>query len=173
MATAGPTGQPGQPGTPTGWLGGRVLVILLVLSVVLNLCFIAGAVWIRWHVPARWAGPEQRYQQMARELDLTPEQRTGFDAYVAAMRTRTGKMRQQVAPLIGSAWEEIAKPQADGAQVMRFFDEAAEKRREFQREASAETLKFLALLTPAQRGKFIMIARQRWAPGLRPPPATH
>jgi hypothetical protein len=89
------------------------------------------------------------------------------------MRTRTGKMRQQVAPLIGSAWEEIAKPQADGAQVMRLFDEAAEKRREFQREASAETLKFLALLTPAQRGKFITIARQRWAPGLRPPPATH
>ena len=39
------------------------------------------------------------------------------------MRTRTGKMRQQVAPLIGSAWEEIAKPQADGAQVMRLFDE--------------------------------------------------
>ena len=81
--------------------------------------------------------PEQRYQQMAGELDLTPGQRTGFDAYVAAMRTRTGKMRQQVAPLIGSAWEEIAKPQADGAQVMRLFDEAAEKRREFQREASA------------------------------------
>ena len=170
MATAGPAGQ---PGTPTGWLGGRVLVISLILSVVLNLCFVAGAVWIRWHVPARWAGPEQRYQQMARELDLTPEQRTGFDAYVAAMRTHTGKMRQQVAPLIGFAWEEVAKPQADGAQVMRLFDAAAEKRREFQREASAETLKFLTLLTPAQRGKFVAIARERRALRSGPHPADH
>lgn len=169
MATAGPTGQ---PGTRTGWFQRRVLVVILVVSVVLNLCFVAGAVWTRWHVPARWAGPEQRYQQMARELDLTAEQRTGFDAYVAAMRARTEKMRQQVAPLIGSAWEEVAKPQADGAQVMRLFDEAAEKRREFQRQASAETLKFLALLTPAQRGKFVAIARERRAFRVRPRPAT-
>ena len=155
MATAG------QPGAPAGWRGRRVLVILLVVSVVLNLCFIAGAAWTRWHAPARWADTEQRYQRMAGELDLTPEQRTGFDAYVAAMRTRTAKMRQQVAPLIGSAWEEIAKPKADEAQVMRLFDEAAEKRREFQREASAETLKLLAILSPAQRNKFVAIARER------------
>jgi len=158
MAPAGPAGQ---PGTPAGWYGRRVLIILLVVSAVLNLCFIAGAVWTRWHVPARWADAEQRYQRMAGELDLTPEQRKGFDAYVAAMRSRTGKMRQQVTPLIGSAWEEIAKPQADGTQVMRLFDEAAEKRREFQREASAETLKFLAILSPAQRSKFVSIARER------------
>ena len=168
MATAGPTGQ---PGTPPGWLGRRMLVILLVLSVALNLCFVAGAAWIRWHAPARWAGVEQRYQRIAGELDLNPEQRTGFDAYVAAMRNRTGRMRQQVTPLIGSAWEEIAKPQADGAQVMRLFDEAAQMRREFQREASAETLKFLALLTPAQRGKFVAIARERRGRWSGPSPA--
>ena len=166
MATAGPA-------PATGWPRRRVLVILLVVSVVLNLCFVAGAVWTRWHAPARWAGPEQRYQQMAGELDLTPEQRTGFDAYVAAMRTRTDKMRQQVAPLIGSAWEEIAKPQADGAQVMRLFDEAAEKRREFQREATARTLDLLAILSPAQRSKFVALARERRAPWLRPHPAPH
>jgi Spy/CpxP family protein refolding chaperone len=88
------------------------------------------------------------------------------------MRTRTEKMRQQVAPLIGSAWEEVAKPQADEAQVMRLFDEAALKRREFQREASAETLKFLTLLTPAQRSKFVAIARERRASRSRPRPAT-
>ncbi len=164
MAPAGPAGR---PGTQTGWLGRRVLVILLIVSAVLNLCFVAGAVWTHWHAHTRWAGPEPRYRQMAVELDLDAQQRIGFDAYVAAMRTRTGKMHQQVAPLIGSAWEEIAKPQADGAQVMRLFDEAAEKRREFQREASAETLKFLALLSPAQRSKFVAIARERRGPWRR------
>jgi Spy/CpxP family protein refolding chaperone len=155
-ATASPVS-----GAPTGWPKRRALVILLILSVVLNLCFIAGAAWTRLHGPARWSDLEQRYQQMAAELNLEPQQRAGFDAYVAAMRTRTEKMREQVAPLMNAAWEEIAKPQADAAQVMRLSDEAAEKRREFQREATAKTLDFLAILSPAQRSKFVAIARDR------------
>jgi Spy/CpxP family protein refolding chaperone len=170
MATADPAVQ---PGTPTGWPGRRALAILLVVSAVLNLCFIAGAAWTHWHARSRWQSVEQRFQRMAVQLDLTPEQRTGFDAYVAAMRARTEKMHQQVGPLIGEAWDEIAKPQADGAQIQRLFDEAAEKRREFQREAGAQTFKFLATLSPAQRGKFVAIARERRGPGVHPPPATH
>jgi uncharacterized membrane protein len=154
-------------GAPTGSPRRRVLVILLILSVVLNLCFIAGAAWTRLHGPARWGGLEQRYQQMAAELNLEPQQRAGFDAYVAAMRARTDKMHEQVGPLMSAAWDEVAKPQADVGQVMRLFDEAAEKRREFQREATAQTLSFLATLSPAQRGKFVAIARERKAPWLR------
>jgi Spy/CpxP family protein refolding chaperone len=173
-ATAGQPGQPGSPpGSPTGWLSRRVLLILLVASVVLNLCVVAGAVWTRWHAPARWAGMEERYQQMAAELDLNPQQKIAFDAYAAAMRARTEKMRQQVGPLMGAAWEEIAKPQADEAHVVRLFDEAAEKRREFQREASAQTLKFLAILSPEQRSRFVAIAQQRRGSGTRAPPAKH
>lgn len=154
--TADPVG-----GTPTGWPSRRVLVILLILSIVLNVCFLAGAAWIRLQAPGRSPDLEQRYQRMAVELNLEPQQRAGFDAYVAAMRTRTERMRQQVAPLMNAAWEEIAKPQADVAQVMRLFDEAAEKRREFQREATARTVDFLAILSPAQRSKFVAIAHER------------
>jgi uncharacterized membrane protein len=156
----------GQSGAPTGRPSRRVLVILLVLSAVLNFCFLAGAAWIRVHAPAGGPDLEQRYQRMAAELNLEPQQRAGFDAYVAAMRSRTERMREQVAPLINAAWEEIAKPQADAEQVMRLFDEATEKRREFQRETTARTLDFLAVLSPAQRGKFVEIAHERR--GLRP-----
>ena len=145
-----------------------MLVVLLILSVVLNLCFVAGAAWTRLHAPARWGGLEQRYQQMAAELSLEPQQRAGFDAHVAAIRTRTEKMREQVNPLMNAAWDEIAKPQADAAQVTRLFDEAAEKRREFQREATAKTLNFLTILSPAQRGKFVAIAHDRRSPWMRP-----
>jgi len=112
--------------------------------------------------PPACAGPG------AAELALEPQQRVGFDAYVAAMRSRTEKMREQVGPLIGEAWEEIAKPQADVTQVMRLFDEATEKRREFQREATTQTLDFLRVLSPAQRAKFVAIAHERRAPWLRP-----
>jgi len=162
-ATAGPVGT-----APTGWPSRRVLVILLILSAILNFCFLAGVAWTRLHAPARGPGLEQRYQQLAAELALEPQQRVGFDAYVAAMRNRTEKMREQVAPLIGAAWEEIAKPQADVARVMSLFDEATEKRREFQREATAQTLAFLKVLSPAQRAKFVAIAHERRAPWMRP-----
>jgi Spy/CpxP family protein refolding chaperone len=158
MAAAG-TSTPS--GTPAGWRGRRLLIILLAVSALLNLCFVGGAAWTRWHMHARWGSPEQRYRQMAAELDLTPQQRASFDTYIAAMRARTENMHQQVAPLFGSAWEEIAKPDADAAQITRLLDEAADKRREFQREASAQTLDFLATLTPAQRSKFVAIARER------------
>ncbi len=169
-ATAGPAGP---PGAPTGWPGRRILVALLVISAVLNLFFVAGAAWTGFHAPARWPGAGQRYQQMAAELGLEPQQRMGFDRYVAAMRARTDKMHEQVAPLIGAAWDEVGKPKADMAQVMRLFDEAAEKRREFQREATAQTLDFLAILSPTQRSKFVAIALERRARWLRPHPATN
>ena len=80
---------------------------------------------------------------------------------------------KQVAPLFGAAWEEIGKPQADAAQVMRLFDEAGEKRREFQREAIGQTLAFLAILSPAQRAKFVAIAQERWTRGRASHAAKH
>jgi uncharacterized membrane protein len=169
-ATAGPARQ---PGVPTGWPRRRLLVILLIVSALLNLFFVAGAAWTRLHASARWPSPEQRYQQMAAELDLNPQQRIGFDRYVAAMRARTENMRQQIRPLIGSTWDEIAKPDADVGQITRRFDEASEKRREFQREATVQTLDFLTILSPAQRSKFVAIARERRAPWLRSKPPKH
>jgi Spy/CpxP family protein refolding chaperone len=134
---------------------------------VLNLCFVAGAAWTRWHAQAQSPSPERHFQQLAAQLDLDPRQRIGFDAYVAAMHARIAMMHQQITPLIGAAWEEIAKPQPDAAQVISLFDEASEKRREFQREATTQTLNLLAILSPAQRAKFIAIVRERRPPWLR------
>ena len=152
-------------GVARRWPRRRVLAALLVVSGLLNLFFIAGAAWTQLNPPARWQGWEQRYQRMAAELDLNDEQRAGFTKYVAAMRARAQKMHEQVDPLMNAVWSDIAKPGADQAAILQQVDEAAAKRREFQREATAQTLDFLALLTPAQRGKFVAIAhdgRSRW-----------
>lgn len=162
-ATAGPSAA-------SGWPRRRLLLALLVISAVLNLCFVAGAVWTRLHAPAGWPSPEQRYQQMAAELDLNPQQRIGFDRYVAAMRAHTEKMHQQIRPLIGSTWDEIAKPDADVGQITGRFDEASEKWRQFQHEATIQTVDFLSILSPEQRSKFVAIARERRAPWLRSRP---
>lgn len=140
----------------------RLLLLLLLLSVALNLFFVAGALWIRVHPRTALSFQEQRFHRMARELDLTQQQRVGFDRYVEAMRAHTANMHREVAPLFTAAWAEMSKPQADEAQVMRLFDEAAGKRREFQREAISQTLTFIAILSPAQRAKFLAIAQEHW-----------
>jgi Spy/CpxP family protein refolding chaperone len=156
------------PDSASGWPRRRLLVTLLAVSLVLNLFFVAGALWSRWHAPAPWPSPQQRYQQMARELDLTPQQRIGFDRYVAAMRDRTAKMRQEIRPLISGTWDEMAKPDAEVGKITARFDEASEKWRQFQHEETTQTLGFLAVLSPGQRAKFVTIARERRAPWLRP-----
>lgn len=154
-AAAGTTRRTGRPSQ-------RLALMLLALSVALNLFFVGGALWVRLHPAAALSFQEQRFQRMASELDLAPQQRVGFDRYVAAMRAHTARMHQQLAPLFGAAWEEMAKPQADEAQVMQLFDEASAKRREFQREATSQTLAFLATLSPAQRAKFLTIVQAHW-----------
>jgi Spy/CpxP family protein refolding chaperone len=100
---------------------------------------------------------------MPSELALDDKQRAAFDRYVAAIRGRTENMRQQVAPLYAAAWEEMAKPQADPAEVKRLFDEVGVKRQASQRESVGQTLEFLATLSPEQRRNFVTLMRQRWS----------
>ena len=105
---------------------------------------------------------------MAAELDLNPQQRIGFDRYFARdarphrddARAEPPADRQQPGTRSPSRTPTSAK-------ITRRFDEAAEKRRRFQHEATAQTLDFLAILSPEQRAKFVAIARERRAPWLR------
>jgi len=141
----------------------RLWVALLVISLALNLCFVAGAVWSRLHAPPARGDMAEHYRQMAGELDLDPQQRAAFDRYIAAMRARTDQMHQETDPLIGAAWEEIAKPQPDAATIERLFEESSDKRRAFQREAASQMLALLATLSPPQRAKFVQLMRERRA----------
>jgi uncharacterized membrane protein len=156
MATA--TGTTARRPSPP-----RVVVILLALSLALNLCFLAGVVWVRMHRPLPFVNHAQRMEEIARQLDLDPQQRVAFNTYFTTMHARTQAMHEAVEPLIGDAWSEVAKPQADETQIMSLFDTAANKRRAFQRDATTQTLAFLATLNPQQRAEFVALARAHWA----------
>lgn len=146
------------------WPYRRIVLAVLTVSLVLNLFFIAGAVWTRIQPPPQARSLEQRYQRMAAELDLNAQQRAAFERYVTAMRARGDKMHLQVTPLVGAAWDQAAKREADPAQVLRLFDAAFDKRREFQHEAIEQTLDLLSTLSPEQRSKFVALARERRGP---------
>lgn len=135
------------------------MAVLLILSLVLNLCFIAGAAWMRLHAPR----PEERIQAIAGELGLNEQQRAGFDNYFHTMRARFQLMRGELNPLVGNAWTEFAKPQPDQGKIEQDFEAASAKRRTFGREATANTLSFLSTLSPEQRAKFVALMREHRA----------
>jgi Spy/CpxP family protein refolding chaperone len=138
--------------------------VVLILSLALNLCFIAGALWIRFQGPPLPPSPEQRLQQIEPQLALNPQQKVAFDEYARTVRSRMQSMHEAVEPLFANAWSELAKPDADEAKVMLLFDQAGDQWRAFRRELGTATFAFLANLTPEQRAKFVELARQRpWA----------
>ncbi|HEY1795677.1 MAG TPA: periplasmic heavy metal sensor [Stellaceae bacterium] len=139
----------------------RALLVLLILSAALNLCFIGGALWLRTHEPPR---TPIRPREFADELKLTPQQRTGFEQYFHLMRARAQLMRAELDPIISQAWAEIAKPQPDQKQIDQDFEQAASKRHAFAHDATQTTLTFLATLSPEQRQKFVTLLREHKAP---------
>jgi uncharacterized membrane protein len=140
---------------------------LLAVSLALNLCFIAGAVWVRIHPPS-FSSPMRRLDQMAGELGLNPLQKRAFEQYAQSMRERLQAMHKIMQPAIAAAGAEMASPRADEAQVMRFLDDAAQQRHGFMRDMTTATLTFLSTLSPEQRVKFVeLVFRQHqrpWAP---------
>jgi uncharacterized membrane protein len=138
-----------------------LLWVALTLSLLLNLCFVAGALWIRIQGPPPPASPAERLQRVGAELALDPQQRRAFDQYFENVRAHMQQMRDTVEPLMSAAWSELAKPDADQATAARLFDEAGQARRSLQRELLAPTLAFLATLSPEQRAKFVELFHQR------------
>jgi len=142
----------------------HLFLVILVLSLALNLCFIAGALWIRVQGPPLPMTPEQRLQQIEPQLALNPQQKAAFDEYARTVRSRVQSMHEAIEPQVANAWSELAKPDADEAKVMQLFDQAGDQRRAFRRELGTATFTFLTKLSLEQRAKFVELARQRpWA----------
>jgi Spy/CpxP family protein refolding chaperone len=139
----------------------HLLWVALTLSVVLNLCFVAGALWIRVQGPPLPMGPEERLQRIGAELVLDPQQKQAFERYSETVRAHFQQLREAIEPLMNAAWFQMTKPDADEGKVLQTFDEAAQTRRGFQHEMITTTLSFLATLSPDQRAKFVQLFHQR------------
>ena len=138
----------------------HLMRVALALSLALNLCFVGGAAWIRMHAPAPYPGIAKRFQQIEGGLALDPQQRQAFDRYAATIEAQLRLMHHHMAPLIDEAWAEMAKSQAQPADVMRVFDRVRAERRNFEQELTTATLAFLARLSPAQRQRFVELVRR-------------
>jgi Spy/CpxP family protein refolding chaperone len=146
------------------WPRRRILAALLAVSAVLNLFFVAGAVWTRLNPAPPASAFEQRFREMAARLDLDPQQQAAFDHYSAAVQAARQNLRRQIGPVFEAVQQEIVKPQPDVARIRQLLDQATETRRSFQQEAVMQTVRFVATLSAAQREKFIAIEREHRPP---------
>ncbi|HTQ34733.1 MAG TPA: periplasmic heavy metal sensor [Stellaceae bacterium] len=134
----------------------------LAISLVLNVCVIAGGLWSRYSAPAPTTASE-RFRQLEATLDLNDQQRAAFEAYSAASRERTKQLRQEIEPMIEAAWAQIGKPKPDEALILERIGDASSRWRAFQRETVEATLALLATLNPEQRAKFVAAESERRA----------
>jgi uncharacterized membrane protein len=145
---------------------GRLLWVALVLSLTLNVFFIGGLVWSRV-IADRPPTPAQRFQQIARDLNLTDDQRDAFQQFVLDMRHHTRQLRQNNHPLIDHVWQELGKPQPDQALVGKLIDQATQNRHTYQLEMATALGRFLATLSPEQRAQFIELTQHQPGHGWR------
>ena len=110
----------------------------------------------------RLAVSTERFERIGAQLDLDATQRAAFDRLLAELRGRGDKVQQQVAPLYRAAWDAAGNPTAGRGRgvsaVRRGVRQAA---RSSTARRRAQTLDFLATLSPEQRGRFVALARER------------
>lgn len=140
----------------------RLVIAVLAISLALNVCVIAGALWNRANISEAQTASE-RFRKLETALNLNDQQRVAFEAYVAAARARNAQLRQDIDPMLDAAWAELAKEHPDEAVVMQHFGDASTRWRASQRETIDATLALLAALNPEQRTKFIAAERERRA----------
>jgi uncharacterized membrane protein len=144
-----------------GWSRLRILLAVLAVSLVLNMLFVAGAVWSRIEAPPA-RSLDQRFERIGAQLDLDSAQRAAFDKFITEMRARRDKVQRQVVPLYRSAWDAAAKPAMNTTEVAQSFEAAYGERLRLNRETTARMTEFLAALSPEQRGRFVALARESW-----------
>lgn len=138
----------------------RLMKVVLVLSVTLNIFFIGGIIYSKVAL-LHMQGPGQRFQELGRELKLSPDQRAAFQKLGRTMRLRGQNMREANQELLEQVWTELGKPQPDQQVLAKLFTEVADNRRAYQTEVGDAMRDFLVTLTPEQRATFIDLAKRR------------
>jgi uncharacterized membrane protein len=132
----------------------RLIWAALVLSLVLNVCFVGGLVWSRVQAE-RPTTPAERFQQVARDMNLAGSERENFQQFFQTVRRETQQMRENNRPVMQHIWSELDKEHPDLAAIGQLIDQATENRRAYQKDMAAALAGFLATLTPAQRSRFV------------------
>lgn len=142
-------------GRKVGWRG-RLVWVALALSLTLNVCFLGGLAWMRFHAPPP---PFVRMEHFADSLDLSGPQHQAYDQFLRVIRLRGRFVRESNQPLIDDLWSEIAKPTPDPSAIAKLADQVNTNRDVFQREVQTALDAFIKTLNPDQRAQLAAKAK--------------
>jgi uncharacterized membrane protein len=136
---------------------GRLVKVLLALSLALNVCFIGGLLY------SKFVRPTPPLIALGRELDLAPDQRKAFQSFLQVVRAKGAALRENNLALGRQIWEELAQAKPDPQKLAALFTEVANNRRDYQTAVGTALLPFLETLNVEQRERFIEISKRRQA----------
>jgi Spy/CpxP family protein refolding chaperone len=134
--------------------------LLLALSLVLNIFFIAGFFWTQ-HAMAMWRDPDERLEMMGDRLDLNQSQRGELKQIIEQLRTKAQARMDARVTTRREILDMALQPNPDRAAIASRIAEASQQRVQFMTETLDSVLPFLASLTPEQRNKLKQLMDQR------------
>ena len=154
-------------------MGGRLIQLLLALSLLLNAFFLAGFVYRSWLLPQverqlsppatasgrTWVGP---LEAMAGDLGLNDKQRQALKDVFEKNHADRRKRFQEIQQLREQAGGELRKSPVDWTKVDTLIEQTARLRGEAQKENLRAILDLEPQLTPAQRDKLHSVLADRF-----------
>ncbi len=140
---------------------GKLIWILLGVSLAANLFFAAGALYSFYGGDDRGRYAAVSIDEVAERLDLSPAQRDGLQALRDRAGNRPRPSREEYQQRRAAFHAELAKPEFDRARLQALMAERMAGRQE-RILGRAEALHgYLATLDPEQRAGFLELAKER------------
>ena len=141
------------------WVG-----IALVLSLAVNLAFVAGY-YMRTSLATRLVrSPQERVRFIQEQLQLTQPQQRAFQRFLRQANVATADMRDSNEDVANQLWTELSSDHPDLATLTRYSDEINSNRATQQRQLLTVPLPFLDQLDASQRAEFLRIVRAQQNP---------
>jgi Spy/CpxP family protein refolding chaperone len=139
----------------------RTLKILLALSAILNVGFVAGFL-VAGHTVAILSTPQGKSRWAADHLDLTAEQRQSYDRLSGEWFATVESAEQGMQTRQRAFWQEMTRDGSDLVEARRRFDPLIEHQKALMVEGLGHLHRIFAILQPTQREELArMLAPRR------------
>jgi Spy/CpxP family protein refolding chaperone len=158
----------------------KKIIYLIIAVTLINLIALGTVIYQRWLNPSqRPCAPmqEARFEQVKRELALTPEQITRFEEIRREFHSGIDSLNQLLGGQNRVLLQEIWKPKPDAARIDTLLNRISQLQMESQQRVIAHFYQFREVLTPEQWQTFYSIVAERFPgrmknPGSRSPART-
>lgn len=154
------------------------IIYLIIIVTVINLIAVATVIYQRWLNPESPCAPmqEARFEQVKRELALSPAQIASFEKIRRNFHARTDSLNQSLEGINRGLLQEIWQTQPDTARIDTLLNRISQLQMESQQLVIAHFYQFKEVLTPVQWQTFYSIVAERFPGRMRNPgsrqPAT-